>query len=143
MSFAAGETVTAAKLNRLQPKTYEEPATGSVAAATTADIPGCSITLTTETDGAVFIATGNVDFNPTGVPGGDSQIRLDVDGVDQAGLIIYRSGTATDRLPGSHTWRGTLTTAGSHTLKLEATTAANVVVEGVHTNLVVTILEQV
>jgi len=143
MAILAGETVTAAKLNRLQPKRYTTNASAIVPASTTADITGCSITVTTETAGAGYMVVGSGDFNPTGIPGGDSQIRLDVDGTDASGLIVYRSSSGTDRFSQGRTWYGTLAAAGSHTLKLEATTAANVVIEALHTTMTLIIYEVV
>lgn len=121
MAFFAGEMLLAQRLNRLQPIDYEAPATSplAVATATYADIPGASLTITTETTGATYKAIGIFDCNvattsPTILMVG----RLLVDGVGAEGIAIYAMDTA-DRATIAMTWRGSLGAAGSHTLKLQ------------------------
>lgn len=121
MGFLAGETITAGKLNRIQPTPYEEPCTAAltVTTATYADITGCSITLTTAAANAVYMAEAVFDANVTVVSGTSLMVgRLLVDGVTDSGIAVYAMDT-TDRATIAMRWRGLLASAGSHTLKLQ------------------------
>lgn len=121
MGFLAGETITAGKLNRIQPATYEEACTAAltVTTATYADITGCSITLTTQADNATYMAEAVFDSNVTVVSGTSLMVgRLLVDGVTATGIAVYAMDT-TDRATIAMRWRGVLSSAGSHTLKLQ------------------------
>jgi hypothetical protein len=145
--FLAGEFLTADRLNRLQPVDYEAPATAalSVATATYADIPGCSVTLNTTTPNAAFKAWGVFDCSVTTTNATALIVgRLLVDGVNQNGIAVYAMDTA-DRATIGMVWTGTLGAAGSHTLKLQGGLTAAVASGGSilqsDTKLLVTITE--
>lgn len=146
MPFASGQRISAARLNRLQPVTYEAVASGTLTLNTSlADVPGAFITLTTLTVGAIYIAEGSFDINiATAAAGQLAEGHLDVDGADQTARALKQM-NATDRATVSQRWRGTLPTAGAHTLKLRgvrgASGAASIVTT--HTKLQVTIYEVV
>ncbi|MGW2044631.1 hypothetical protein ACWCPF_05540 [Streptomyces sp. NPDC001858] len=125
MAFLAGDTLKAQRINRLQPKSYRAGQTSPLAGpAAMADVPGCSITLTTETAGAVFVAECEYDFEVTTSNGGLSSGNLNVDGATQTEFAVFRwnntSTNVNNRATTPATYRGTLSAAGSHTLKLVA-----------------------
>lgn len=121
MPFAAGEIVTAARLNRLQPVTAEAIATADVTlTGTEADVTGASITFTTQTNNAVYVAIGTFDFHTTvGSAALLGQGRLNVDGVTD-GEEGHADASTVNRTTIAQVWRGTLPAAGSHTIKLRA-----------------------
>lgn len=126
MPILSAQIVTAADLNHLKPATYHANASATLTGVVAnADVVGATITLTTETNNAVYMATGNFDMDWQGAAAGAVMIgRLSVDGVVATGDINSEqaAGAAGDRLGGaSRTWRGTLAVAGSHTLKLIGT----------------------
>jgi hypothetical protein len=131
MPILAGDRVTAAQLNRLQTKTFAAVATSTLAASSTdADIVGASVTFTTETDDAIFEAIGDFQVIWTGAGTSSAVGKIALDGNIQAGQIATRQapGTAADNGDSaamSRTWRGTLGTAGSHTIRLVGTTGAS------------------
>ena len=147
MAFASGQKITAARLNRLQPVTYEASASSSLTLTTTlTDVTGASITLTTLTDGALYIAEAVFDMNvATAASGQLAEGHLGVDGSDQTARAL-RQMNAVDRATVAQRWRGTLVSAGSHTFKLRglksgASGVASIVTT--HTKLQVTIYEVV
>lgn len=120
MAFTAFETITAAKLNRIQPVTYEGIATSTLSTSTTvADIVGATVTLSTTAANAIYVVNATFDCYVSAASGVTTiQGRLDVDGVN-AGREAVFTGTATgERATIKQQWRGTLAAAGSHTLKL-------------------------
>lgn len=126
MAFAAGETITAAKLNRIQPVTYAADCTGTYAITTTvATITGVSITFNTTTDNALYAATGFADITQLATTNNDAFVWLGVDGVDSADSAPFGGQVSGDRDTVAKVWRGTLGTAGSHTLTLRASATAN------------------
>lgn len=144
MAILAGQTVTETMLNNLQPTPYSATGSGTVAAGSTnADVTNATITLTTETAGATFKAWCTWDFNATGVPGGSSTGRMALDGVGQSPLATFRGDAANERGTVSANYRGTIAAAGSHTLKLIATTATNTECLGANCSIVVEITEVV
>lgn len=146
MPILAGEVVTAARLNRLQPTPYHVDASAPIGPSVTdTDIPGATITLTTQTNNAKFEATGDYDFDYSGAATALEQGKLVVDGVIQTGTANCQDGTATtnDRRTHSRTWYGTLVTAGSHTLKLTATLGSGIAINATHTGITVRIYEVV
>lgn len=144
MSILAGEIVTAARLNQLQPKVYYAQGSGSVVgAATNADVPSATVTFDTETDGAVYAVTGTWDVNWTGATTSIGTARIAVDGAAQTPLCTFQAEVATDRGTYSQCYSGALAAAGSHTIKLIASPAANQTVEGTNSSIAVTIYEAV
>ena len=151
MTVLAGDVVTAATLRRLQPRTYTAVATGTLAASSTdADIVGATVTFTTETNNAIYVATGDYQVIWTGAGTSSAVGKLAVDSSIQTGQIATRQapGTAADNGDSeamTRTWRGTLATAGSHTIKLVGTTGANQTISATSsaTSITVTVYEVV
>ncbi|HEY9416032.1 MAG TPA: hypothetical protein VIQ30_14810 [Pseudonocardia sp.] len=147
MSILAGENVTAARLNRMQPTTYYAVATSDlVGAATGADVVGATVTFSTTAANAVYVAQAIFDFDTSGA--GTTTIgtgMLAVDGSAQAGQALLQVGAATanDRATAGQQWRGTLAATGSHTIKLTATIPANMEINATHTTLLLTVYEVV
>lgn len=131
MSFLAGDLLTAQRVNRLQNKTYFDEATGILpASSTNVDIPGLSITFTTETDGAKVNCIWSADFNLTGATTSLANTRLLLDGVTpSSNFATFQAGVATDRGTTGQTCEFTIATAGSHTIKMQGTTPANMTVD--------------
>lgn len=130
MPFLAGETITAGKLNRLQPKTFYASASGTVAASqTNVDIPGCSITLTTETNNAqVDIWWSTAFYSGATAPTTFGASRALIDGSGAPVYAISDSRTINAKDVPSQDWTTTIAAAGSHTIKLQVTTPANMTV---------------
>jgi hypothetical protein len=144
VSILAGEIVTAARLNRLQPKTYYAIGSGSVAgAASNSDVPSATVTFDTEADNAVYMVHGVWDVNWTGATTTIGTARIAVDGTVQSPLCTWQAEVATDRGTYGQSYSGTLAAAGSHTIKLVCSPAANQSVEGVNSSISVTIYEVV
>jgi hypothetical protein len=125
VAILAFEIVTAGRLNRMQPVTYYAEQSSSLNMTTTVtDIPGCSITLSTTTDNAVYLAYGIFDFDLGGATTATALGRLNVDGADTGKTARYGAEVASDVSTVAQQWRGTLASAGSHTLKLRGSTSA-------------------
>lgn len=151
MALDAGAVVTADELRRLRPTVYDATATSDLAAGQTAQpVPGASITLDTETDGAVFVAEATFDFDGVG-SGSTAHVFgfLAVDGVTQSGEALFQvsSASANVRAVVGQMWRGTLAGAGSHTFALLGTTPGSagngIEINSQHTKIRVTIYEVV
>lgn len=143
MAFATGNRITAARLNRLQPATYFAVGSGTVAGGSTnADVPDATITLATAT-AAVYTVQAVWDVDLSGATTALWLGRLSVDGALQTPLATYAGEVSTDRATVPQLYRGTFAAAGSHTLKLVTTTAANQTVQGLNTSILVTIYEVV
>lgn len=142
MAFLAGERITAARLNRLQPTVYGAIGSGTVAASSTnADVTSATVSVTNETVDAQYKAWCVWDFNATGVPGASSTARLAIDGVGQSPLATFRGDAANERGTVTAVYEGVLTTAATRTFKLIATTSTNVEVQGVNCSITVEITE--
>ncbi len=130
MSFAPGQYITAQRLNRLQLTTYDVEASGTVAASqTNADIPGVTKTFTTETANAKVSCTWTVDWDLSGAQTGTSTSRLLLDGVTSSTRFhAFGAEVATDRAITSQLQEFIISTVGSHTIKAQVTTLANVTV---------------
>lgn len=144
MPILAGQAVTAGQLNRLQPKTYRA---GTQTAAltgplTNADVPGISVAFTTETAGALVVATIVCDFDPTTTVGGLSSGRLYIDGSGVGEFAVYQQGPGTtgDRGSTPQTYREVIPTAGAHTAKLVVTLASGMNLN-VYSSLLLTVYE--
>lgn len=128
MPFSSFETITAAKLNRIQPTTYEGISTSTLSTSTTvADVVGATVTLSTAAANAIYVVNATFDCFVSTVSGTTTiQCRLDVDGVNPGREGVF-CGTATGERATIHQqWRGTLASAGSHTLKLRGLKSAAV-----------------
>lgn len=145
MPILSGQIVTAAQLTRLQPKTYRAVASTALAGpATSADVPGASITLTTETADAIYVAHAVFDYRLTGTPTTLGSGNVAVDGLIGTEYAIFRDGGGSSGTSATvaQTYRGTLATAGSHTLKLVGSPVTGQQIN-VYSTLTVTIYEVV
>lgn len=142
MSFSPGQIITAQRLNRLQPKTYWAQASGGISASQSGvDVPGTSMSITTETDGATanmwffghFYAGGSA---PT--TNGSIKAIWDVNSSPTFGVVDFR--TANEKAVGANSWSTTISTHGTYTFKLNVTTPANMTMP-TYTSLLVEILE--
>lgn len=142
MPIAAGQSVTADQLNRLQPRPYNAAATAAlVGTATYAAIPGCSIPLTTTAAGATWTATGVFDCSVTTTNTTALMVgRLVVDGASEAELAVHAMDTL-DRDTVAMVWSGTLASAGAHTLALEGVVTGGAGTFQIYTSLNVTVTE--
>jgi hypothetical protein len=132
MAFLAGEIVTAGRLNRLQPVTYEAIASSllTMTTATPADVPGASVSLTTTADNAAYKVIGVFDAEVLATSTSVLMLgKLVVDGTSQSGVAVYGMDTL-DRATVIMTWTGTLGSAGSHTLKLQGNLTASLATGG-------------
>lgn len=144
MSYAAGDRITATRLNNLQSAVYGAIGSGTVAASqTNADVTDATVTFDTQTDGAQYIAWCVWDYNASGAPAATSTARLVIDGASQSPLATFNASGATERNTVSQVYQGTIASAGSHTFKLIATTSTNTTVLGVNSSITVQIMEVV
>ncbi|MCU1687786.1 MAG: hypothetical protein JWQ81_8525 [Amycolatopsis sp.] len=125
----AGQTNTAAMLGALANNTIkltQAPATSSPTVAAVADVPGCSITITTINPNVQVAIVGFFDVTQTAA--GDIFVgTCMIDGVSQTPQCdINVAGRATC----GQMWIATLATPGSHTMKLRMA-----VTGGVDTNI--------
>lgn len=99
-------------------------ASGSLTTTTTVtDVPGATVTITTQVANTVVVVYGMFDVLCAGTTTGDIGVgTLNVDGTDVAthnAIVEGKVGASNEvRLTGGQVWRVTLATAGSHTLKL-------------------------
>lgn len=149
MSFLAGQRVTAGQLNRVQPTSYLAAATGPLAVATStyADIPGATVTFTTQAFGAQYTAWGVFDASVTTTSASILMLgHLQVDGVTDTGVAVHGMAVA-NRDTVAMMWQGTLGAAGSHTLSLQGALSGALASGGTFlqqdTKLTVTITEVV
>lgn len=144
MTLFAGEAPPAGKVQRLQPTPLWVQATGTVVASqTNADVPGCTLTFTTAVAGAVVLIEWSGDIRAgVSAPAGSSSMRANVDaGAATSPVFVVFQGPANAAVVGCQRWLTTLAAAGSHTIKLQATTNTNTVVQ-TYTTLTVTVYEQ-
>jgi uncharacterized protein YaiE (UPF0345 family) len=121
----AGEIVSAGRLGRMQPITYQADASGTLAVLTTvADVPGATYTFTTAAANATYVVWGVYDVNQVATTNNDFIGRLSVDGVISGKFALFGGQVNGDRATVTQVWRGTLPSAGSHTIKLAASTTA-------------------
>ena len=144
MPILAGQIVTAGQLGRMQPRPYKAVQTTALAGpVSTADVPGCSITLTTQAPNAIIVAEAVFDFDPSSTMSGLSNGRLVIDGTGVGEYAVYQAaGASTDRQSTPQNYRETLATAGTHTLKLVTTLSTGLTLN-VYTTLLVTVYEVV
>lgn len=129
MGFLAGEKVTAGRLNMLQPVPYSETGTTNLVVTTTETaIDGCSITLTTQTDGALYVARAVISHDSTGTTAANVDTRCFLDGSALSGSARWSGTAATDFGEASMLWHGSVGTAGDHTFELMAKGGTSVAV---------------
>lgn len=144
MPILAGDVVTAAQLNRLQPTTYQATASAALSgAATDTDITGASITLTTETDDAVVEIKAAVSFNwsaNTAV----ATVECWQDSTALTGKAICDPDNTTGRVTAYQQWRLNPGPAGSYTFKLVGESIpASMTVDATHTTIHAKVTEAV
>jgi hypothetical protein len=130
---AAGDPVYASDVLRAKPTIIDDAATGTLTGANTdVDIPGISISFTTETAGATVSATWFVQAqNTSGTPAAAINARARITGPSSyvsvsAQYAIWRSGGAvTDQGTPGNQYTFTLGAAGLYTATLRGTTVAN------------------
>jgi hypothetical protein len=126
MAFLSGERITAARLNRLAPVTYEALASGSLTRTTTtyADVPDATVTFTTVAANAVIVVDAEFDCAVgTTSTTTDMNGRIMVDGVAGVRLSKHQMDTL-DRDTDYMFEKFTLAAAGSHTVKLQGALSA-------------------
>ena len=144
MAIASGQRIGAALLRRLRPSYYVQSSTAELnGAVTQADVPGASVTFTTETAGARWICEAWFDADQGGTNTALMLGYCSVDGVIQEGQAINSDPAASDRHTISQVWDGTLSSPGTHTIKLLGTLAASQQFRVGNTRLKVTVLEAV
>lgn len=144
MTFLAGENITAGRLNRLQPATYSAGASGTVPASqTNADVAGCSVTFTTAVANAIAHCWWVTDFDLGAPSTTQGTARLLLDGTTASSKTTwFQAEVATDRATVAQTDQFTIAAAGSHTIKMQATTTAGITV-GLLSTLRVVVVEVV
>lgn len=130
MSFLAGDLLTAQRVNRLAPKTYHQKASGNLPASSSGvDIPGTSIPFTTETNGATVDVWFVCDFDNTASPGASiGSVKVVLDGATAGSVFgIFGANITDGRSTVANVDQFTVPTAGAHTIKMQATTPANMI----------------
>lgn len=126
MAFLAGETITAARLNRLRPQAYFAQASASLTRTdtTNADITGATVTFTTTAANAEYSVVGVFDC-AVGTASSSTRMlgRIVTDGVAEGGFAIHEMDNL-DRDTVTTVAKGTLAAAGSHTIKLQGALSA-------------------
>lgn len=149
MPILSGQVVTVNDLNHLKPATYYAASNANLPGiVVNTDVPGATVTFTTETDNAVYVVNAFFDMDWQGAAAVGNLITgmLYVDGAHVSGDTNgeQAAGANGDRLPGSHVWQGTLALAGSHTAKLVASIpVATQRIANPHTAIQVTVYEVV
>lgn len=126
MSFLSGERITAARLNRLAPVTYEAIESGILTRTTTtyADIPDATVTFSTVAANAVIVVDAEFDCAVGTLSAGtDMNGRVMVDGVAGTRLAKHQMDDE-DRDSVYMFEKFTLASAGSHTVKLQGALSA-------------------
>lgn len=141
MSFAPGQFITAQRLNRLQPVTYWAQASAVVVASTAlADVPGTSISITVQTNGASAAFWFHGHFYGTGVPASNGSLQAVWDVNSSPTFGVGQPTVANEKYGAGNTWLTTVSTAGTYTFKLKASTSTNMTMP-VYTALMVQITE--
>ena len=148
MAFLAGDILTAQRINRLQPKSYPAiKSSGNVAASQSAvDVPGLAQAFTTETNGATvdvwwFVDMLNGTTPPLASVQGSTRAFLDsVTGSDE--FTVWTQVTDRGRGQIGNVWTFTVPTAGAHSIKIVATTPANMTINQ-YSSLKITVNEVV
>jgi hypothetical protein len=145
MPIAAGQKITAGQLERMQPKTYDATASGTLTGPQSGvDVPGATVTFTTTTANAIAVVHASFDFDFTAATTTLGSGRLVVDGVATGLFALFQQGpgAAADRVVSTQSYRVNLGAAGSHTLKLSATVPTGMTLNQ-YTAMVVTVYEVV
>lgn len=132
---AAGDPVFASDVLRARPKHFFDAASGTFGASQTGvAVPGISIAFTTETAGADLDLSWTVDADLSGASTATLSARPQIVGSGTAAaygtqvspvLAVYGAEVATDRSTVAGLWSAPLGPAGTYTITLLGTTAAN------------------
>lgn len=144
MPILAGERVTAARLNRLKATTYYAQSSGSLAgSATDTDVPGCTVTLTTETDAAVCVIWATCGFTWTANTG-IATCEVWQDSTPLTGKMFVDPDNTTGRSTNGQAWRVAPGPAGSYTFKVVGESIpTNMSIDQTHTTITVAVYEDV
>lgn len=114
----------------------------STASATPADVVGASVTITTTQANASVLVIGVFDMTTTST-GGNGIGTCALDGVTQSGEAIHALATLNDRDTVMQQWLLTISTPGSHTIKLQgsATSTGTVTISATHTTISATVYD--
>jgi hypothetical protein len=143
VAFLAGERVTAARLNRLQPTSYYATASSALSGPQTlADVPGCTQTFSVDTAGAIYVVHAVFDYRLSGTPTTLGSGNIYVDGVVQTQFATFRDGGGSLGSTASvaQVYRGSFSTTGSHTIKMVASPVSGQQIN-IYSSLLVTIYE--
>lgn len=146
---AAGDVINASDVIRARTKWFGSNATGTLAASqTNIDIPGISISFTTETASADIALFWSMDADPAS--GGTTLISARPRITDPTSATtdapvyaVYQSGAGNsgDRGSTSNTWKTALGAAGNYTITLKGNTGASEIIN-LYTSLTVAVQEQ-
>ena len=131
MSFAPGQFITAQRLNRLQNKIYRAKASSALSGVqSSADMPGATITFDTETNNAKAYVWWSCDARQSAATTGQVSCQPILDGATVADAFALFQGapgasSSGEKATVANTMDFTITTAGSHTIKLQLTQTAN------------------
>jgi hypothetical protein len=142
----SGEMLTAQRLNRLQPRPNNAVGSSNLTLSTTeTDLTGASVTATTETAGAYYVAVANFAFDISSATTAFALGVCQLDGVSLTGNARWSGEVGTDFGEASFQWRGPVGAAGSHTWKLRGSMSVGtgIVMIAAFTTLIVTIYEDV
>lgn len=114
----------------------------TTSSATPADIAGATVTFTTAQANASVMVIGVFDMT-TSSTGGNGVGTCVLDGSTQSGQAVHGLVTTSDRDTVSQVWNVTLSSAGTHTIKLQgsATASGTVVFSNTHTTITVLVLD--
>ena len=122
MPIVSGRPPTTAQLVRLQTVVYSAAQSGSGSQTFTTgevDSAACTVTFTTATNGALYTVYGVGDFEVTAASAAIVAVgRLNVDAVTITTKEMHLRADSIGRATVSQVWTGSLSTAGSHTIKL-------------------------
>lgn len=144
---AAGDPVYASDVLRARPTILDDASSGSFGASQTdVDIPGISISFTTETDGATVAATWFIQADLSGASTATLSARARITGPSAyataaALFATYAGEVATDASTVGQQYTFTLGDAGLYTATLRGTTNANQTIN-IYTSLRCIIQEQ-
>lgn len=144
MPVLSGDIITAATLNRLQPKTYSATASSNLAgSATDTDVPGATVTFNTETDSATVEIKAAVSYNWTANTA-VATVECWQDSTPLTGKAICDPDNTTGRVTAYQEWKVSPGIAGSYTFKLVGESIpVSMTIDATHTAIHCTVTEAV
>lgn len=147
MPFLAGQRITAARLQRLQPAEYSATGTANVVLTSSDQVlTGAQVTLVSETAGATFVCQGFYSFDITSDTTDYAEGTMYLDGTKVSGSVRWAGANSSNFAMAAQMWRGSLGAAGAHTFDLRAFKSGStggIQTLGAFTNLLVTVYEVV